>query len=435
MFLLNDGLTNKISYWHLVLFLLALPFDGFYSQVVLISFVIHTLIHAKRNDWNNLLRKEVFVLASVFFLTVICTIYSSNEREAFSLLSRQAAILIFPLVLFLNRIDLKKYTKPLLLAFSFASVLVVCYLYIDALRIIRYNHLPFSTLIKPVFLNHNFSEPIGMHATYLSLYLALSLASILYYGTSTKGPLIRTLYSFSACVLLVGLIQLESRATLIALLLLLFFVAPFFLKDKKRRGLIGISILFVAALTTAIVFAGSFRTRFLSEMKEDLSENSVATSIADSRMERWALATDLIKKSPLVGYGAGDEVDLLKERYFNHKLYNSYLNKLNAHNQYISFLLTGGALALTIYLYTIFFGLRLAIKAKNFLFISFIVLIAVVSVSENILSRNKGIFFYGFFFSLFVCAHCKRKTAAVGYKSAKQTGNLTVHSYVSIDNV
>jgi len=36
-------------------------------------------------------------------------------------------------------------------------------------------------------MNHNFSEPIGMHATYMSLYVALAMASFLRFLLQEKN--------------------------------------------------------------------------------------------------------------------------------------------------------------------------------------------------------------------------------------------------------
>ena len=49
-FLIRDTLTNKISYYHLALFLVCLPFDRLYSELVLISLTLHTMIHFKKED-------------------------------------------------------------------------------------------------------------------------------------------------------------------------------------------------------------------------------------------------------------------------------------------------------------------------------------------------------------------------------------------------
>lgn len=418
----NDTLTNKISFYQLVAFVVALPFDQFYSELALVSFLLHTLITLKKEDLRNILTKEVLLLVSVFLLTVVGALYTTNKTEALKLLSRQLAILLFPVLLFINPIALKKYKRPLLLSFSVSFTLAVVYLFADALRIIRYHHLPLSALLTPAFQNHHFSEPIDLHATYFSLYMALALAVFLNCFRLEKKTTNKIFFATATGLLGLGLLQSGSKAVLAGVLLTLL-AFPFFLDGKRKRFFTVGAALAIAGTLLSIFTVPSFRYRFVNLLREDLSETAAELSIADPRLQRWELAFDLVKKAPLTGYGSGDEVDLLKETYYNHKLYDSYLHRLNAHNQYLSFLLMGGVGALAVYLLTIFYGLRFAIRQRSFVFLSFVLLLLTVSVSENILFRNKGIFFYSFFFTLFVGAGKTKRKATVLPQESVTTGN------------
>ena len=82
-------------------------------------------------------------------------------------------------------------------------------------------------------------------------------------------------------------------------------------------------------------------------------------------------------------------------------MYGPYLLSLNAHNQYISFMINSGVIGLMIYLGTLGWGYWKSIKNRDILFFSFIVLVTIVSFSEDLLDVNKGIFFYAFFFPFF----------------------------------
>ncbi|MBD0278035.1 MAG: O-antigen ligase family protein [Flavisolibacter sp.] len=423
-FAIQDSFRNKVSLYHIVLFLAFLPFDRFYSEIIFISFAIHTLIHLNKNDSSRIFRKEIILLQSVFFISLVCSFYTVYKHEAYDLLIRQLSILLFPVLLFFNPIDLKKYAKGILLSFAFVCTVVISYLYFDAIRIIRFYHLPFASLLSSYFMNHNFSEPLDIHATYLSLYVCLSLITLIYYFLFEDEKKIKVLYLVAGSILLAGLIQLGSRAVFVAFLLAFCLVIPFALKGRKRLSFLIVSLLLSASLTLAIAYVHTYKSRYLLELKNDLSEDPLWNTTTGSRMERWQLAFELVKNAPLIGYGTDSEVVLLKEKYFENRLYNAYLNNLNAHNQYISFLITGGILALVVYLLTLAFGLRLAIKSKNIIFAGFIVLLLATSVSENILERNKGIFFYSFFLSFFVCAELKSKEVTGQATTMNITGNL-----------
>src|ERR1700690_3234615 len=84
LFQTEDSLANKISYYHLMLLMASLPFDRFYSHLILISFAIHTLIHLKKSEIKPVFKLRTIVLQSVFFITVLSTIYTTNKTEAFN---------------------------------------------------------------------------------------------------------------------------------------------------------------------------------------------------------------------------------------------------------------------------------------------------------------------------------------------------------------
>ena len=154
------------------------------------------------------------------------------------------------------------------------------------------------------------------------------------------------------------------------------------------------------------------KKRYISDLENDLSENGITADLSETRMKRWNLEMALISKTPFIGYGSGSEKYILKEKYFREKFYRSYLLELNAHNQYLSFLINTGIFGLSLYLYILHFGFSVAIKKRDFLLLSFLILIAIVSISENILAVNKGIFFYSFFFSFFLMSASKENTSS-----------------------
>jgi O-antigen ligase len=121
----------------------------------------------------------------------------------------------------------------------------------------------------------------------------------------------------------------------------------------------------------------------------------------EPRMQRWICAVDLIKQRPLLGYGTGDEVGLLKQKYYDNNLMVSYHLEFNAHNQYLSTLIKHGIIGLLVFMSAFFYYLYLGVRAKDFIYTSFVILLLVGFFTENILDMNKGIFFFAFFNTLF----------------------------------
>lgn len=412
LFFIHDTLDNKISYYLLVFFLMALPFEHFFSEILLTCFAVHTLIQLKKDKLRKLRNKAVWVIASIFFLNLITIIYSNYPSEGFKDVDHQLGILLFPVCFSVTNIDFKKYKLSFLKIFALACTVTIAYLYIDVFYIIYYFHLPFFSIVSKPFINQNFSAPIGLHATYLSMYVTLSISTFLYFFFRSH-KLKNWKYIFLTVILFAGLVQLSSRAVFISTLIIVIITIPaFLLNGKGRLQFFLISFLTFLVIILTITNIGSLKKRYISDLENDLTENGVTPDLSKTRAARWNLEMGLISNSPLIGYGSGSEKYILKEKYFEKKFYVSYLLELNSHNQYLSFLINTGVFGLLLYLYILYFGFSSAIKNRDFLFISFLILVAIVSISENILNLNKGIFFYSFFFSFFLLSTSKENASS-----------------------
>ena len=384
-----------------MLLMASLPFDRFYSHIILISYAIHTLIHLKKGDVKRVFNLQTLLLQSVFLVTVLGTIYTHTPGEAFTEWGKQITIFIFPVFFCLNPLDLKKYKPQLLLAFALICTTTVVYLFADVFKTMHHYHLPYGAMFSGAFTNHNFSEPIDMHATFFSMQIVLSLTCLLTLLIKERSVSKRLFYFICSVILAAGLLQLCSKSALLAFLVIVNFAIPWFmLKGVGRRRFVLVSISLTLLLFAGILRSGTFRERFINELTLDLSKPT-AGETEDGRLARWDVAARLIKQAPVFGYGSGSEIGLLQDAFYLKKLYNSYLNRLNVHGQYLSFLLKTGILGLLIYLATLAFGFRIAFKQKDLFFFAFMMLIAIVSLSENLLDVDKGIFFYAFFFSFF----------------------------------
>lgn len=398
----DDSLTNCISYYHLMMLLVFLPFDMFFTHVVFISFALHTLLHIKKERLKQLFTLQNAILQAVFFIVLLSVSYTSFTAKAWTDVTRLLLILLFPLFFSLNSLNINKYRDKLLFIFSLICTLTIAYLYLHVLMLIRYFGLPLSDFFSHVFLNQNFSDPINMHATFFSLQVAIAFFYFLTQLFKAKTLNYRLLYQALTLLLFAGLVQLGSKAILITVLLALNLAVPFFIIPKPRRlryiwTISTLSVVFIAGLLAT----NSLRARYVTGLKTDLSDPVLAESV-EPRLSRWNASLELVAKKPIFGYGAGSEVAILGDQFFNRKLYISYLNRFNAHNQFLTFLLITGIAGLLVYLLTLAYGFKIALSKKDLLFFIFLLLIAIVSLSESILNAEKGVFFYSLFFSFFV---------------------------------
>jgi O-antigen ligase len=376
-----------------------LPFDRLYSTLILISFIFHSVIYFDIKRMGRV-DKTTLVPQLVFFVTFISAIYSPSTSKSLAVIGNQMAILLFPVLLALTTLDLAKYRSWLMEGLTMTCTLTVVYLYFDAIHAIFYYKLPLRELFSLAFVNQNFSEPLNMHPTYLSMLIVLS---IVYSLSKILQKTSKTIYYLCSCLILfVGLIQLGSKSAFFSLLIIIIFGFPWFLIRQKNRIIFLLTSLFISGLLViGMMSLQAFRNRYITTLQNDLAGSKGVVNM-NGRFDRWKVAVDLIKKSPILGTGSGSEIPLLKESYFNKKMYGPYLFSLNAHNQYLSFLITSGIVGLLIYLGTLGWGLQHSVKNKDVLLFSFIILIMIVSFSEDLLDVNKGIFFYAFFYSFFI---------------------------------
>jgi hypothetical protein len=388
-----------------MLLLLSLPFDMFYSHLILISLTIHTLINLNKKNIKPVFSLPNLILQSVFFVTVIGTLYTINKTQAFNEWSRQVVILVVPIIFCLNTLDIKKYRDNLLLVFALGCTAAILYLYIQVFLTIKYYHLPVSAVFSSAFSNHNFSEPIDMHATFFSMQIAIALVYLLYALIKETATDKKILYVFCCFVLMGGVLQLSSKSVFAGLFIIVNVALPYFLLTNKAR----IKYITVAASISVLIITGiynidNFKNHYITDLKKDLSKAS-ANELTDPRLARWGVALQLAAQTPVIGHGSGSEIQLLKEPFFQHKFYRSYLHGLNAHNQFISFFIKTGIWGVLVYLAILFFGFRMAILKNDLLLFSFMVIITAVSFSENYLDVDKGVFFYSVFFSLLIFSH------------------------------
>ncbi len=129
----------------------------------------------------------------------------------------------------------------------------------------------------------------------------------------------------------------------------------------------------------------------------DPSGHSVA-----QRLEYWRAAIAIIKAEPFIGVGTGDPPGAFSLQY---KKMNSRLSdkwRLRAHNQYLSFAVAFGIPGMIWFVFVLWYLCGVAIRQRNFLFISFFIVALLSMLTEDTLETQAGITFFSFFSSLFL---------------------------------
>jgi len=400
-----ENKAEKLRFVVLLLFVFALPFDIFYSNITFITLCATTLVDTNLKKIKQI-PKQFWLFQLIYFLTATGYFYSNHKSVAAFLLERQLLILFFPLIIPLAVKLTDARIRFIMVSFVIATLSAICYLFASmCYSVIFVMQLPFlKTIFSGAFFNHQFSNPLNIHAGYLSLYVSLSIFHIVFLFKKASTYQTRILITFSLIVLFAGLFFLAARNSIIATLIILLFVFPLFkIKNKIRYIAVSVSILLVSffAISQISYLKARFSSALIIDIKPLAGNSNIQYQGAEPRFERWVGAFDLIKKSPLIGYGTGDEIAMLRTRYLKRELYISYLESFNAHNQYISYLIKNGILGFCVFLIAFIYYLFLAIKHRDFLYLSFLLLLLIGFYTENILDANKGIIFFAFFNTCF----------------------------------
>ena len=124
----------------------------------------------------------------------------------------------------------------------------------------------------------------------------------------------------------------------------------------------------------------------------------------ESSMERIAIlktSTQFALKNLPWGVGTGDIKDEISKNY--KQLGSITINELylNPHNQFLQTTISLGILGLLSLLAILISGFRIAIKKKNVLLFSFVLLISLHFLFESMLEQQAGVVFITLFYSLF----------------------------------
>ena len=394
--------------------------------VVLLMFSVLTYGATIRCNIKKLSIKPFLFLCGWFLFLTLTLIYTQDFNEGIKRISRGVNFLIFPFIFFYILPDFSLKKKNVLNnIFILTHLFLFCFLFYKAIegidkigyrgpdgklvkglldenifkQIVTVLQMPFY--LSRYYINENNISTFFTHKVYLSMGFVWSVFLIAHKILNNNLGLIKkTLWSVLAMLFILAVIYFTSLPNLLVLLLLPIFI---FLNLKKS--------IYKGAMVAVVLFFGLFAVNNDAiynkvfndvRLKTDIVEaKNMVLSIckdkpyeegANIRLEVWRCAYQKISDAWLMGYGIGDEENILHECYIEKACENCL--GLNSHNYYASLLLMGGILVFGLFILSIICSLKLAIDTKNYLLIVFILLVTINLLSENLFVRIHGVLFY-----------------------------------------
>ncbi|MFD2563564.1 O-antigen ligase family protein [Aquimarina rubra] len=372
------------------------PFLSSVALGVFIAASIFLLIKEKK--WfGESIHGGLLLFSVLFFMYVIYVPFSLEINRGFKIISRILPIVVIPILISIPRIANKLKRLNISVAFILGVTLSCLVSLLLALITFFKTGNDFSS-----FFYYNLSSYMHLHPTYYSLYI---LCAIILLKDDTL-PLITLRFKLSIALLFtIFLILLETK---MAILIFFLLISIFLIKSFGNwKGIFAVALLFSLVLGITYSTNYNLRVKELFKDRESLNIGNFEEDGVSQRIWLWTKTVDQIKEKPLLGYGVESqktifrwkiEKELLKDELVDFSFAEAAkrIATKNLHNQYLQILYEFGLVGLFLFLISVLFLFFLALKRKNYVFLSVYIIFLLFLITENLLYRQMGIYFYSF---------------------------------------
>lgn len=398
--------------------ILAFELRSIITILILLVAVIHIILSPQKISW-----KILGVFALPFICLGLSLIYTKDLSAGVKDLTQLLSFIVFPLAFFLFPISSK---NKRFLSYVFIGSVLILILY-QGIKI-GVNHeelfaeptakeLKDNTIesyadasanelqtIKTRRLRSFCNDTTNSHPTYQAIWTVFAMALLYFNRKALKSKLLKFSGSIAVLIMIGWLLLLSSRMPIIA-----GIIATMLLGVKKSIKL-KLTVASVFSVVGVIIYLSvpniNSRVNEIFESSKNLiSPESKARDFGSTnvRLGIYNCVLDLHQNKPVIGYGIGGIQEALTHcltTKVNPKVYK--WKTYNTHNQYFYFLLATGYLGLAVFLFWIFYLFKFAINKKLRIFSFFFLFILLCLLTENVLARNDGVLFFGFFSGLFL---------------------------------
>lgn len=389
--------SQDIILYSLITFLF---FIGIVPLVATIALVAAILIWAINKGWKESFdaireNKTWWIFIAFYAFHVLSLFWSENIKYAFFDLQIKLSYLLCPVVFAgftLSETDWKKLRAAFIAGTLLASLICMGNAMFQFL----------SNGTTEYFFYNKFS--VLMHPTYFMVYLNLSVLFIFYdlFWHRDGGKRRRYIYMIALFLQLLTLFLLSARTALATCLITFIIYAIVMFRQKKfvKMDAIPVTLFFICAVVFQLGILSFFNRydQVTEVIKHPDTKEENSTSI---RYNLWKIAGDLILEHPVAGVGIGDIKEELLKKYEEYHYEYGIVNKISPHNQYLHTAVILGLTGVFLLLAMLASAFLLAWRNGDWIYMLFVVIIAMNCITESILERQAGILFFAFFNSMF----------------------------------
>ncbi len=384
----NSLLNPKWPLFGLALFpLLPLKISGLFAGLALIFSIVTFVISKKRQTPSkemNVFFALFLALPSFYLLELL---WAGDTAYVWSVLQRKMGLIIIPLAWYLAlvggvRLDLKRFLQVYVLGVVGIVLFTLLVLVIGGVDPVMYKSggLAFSVRTQIEVIS-------GLHPTYFGVAVGMAILICLDALYTNRWKIKPILVVSAATLLFTFLFVLAARMAIGATFIGLIMLTLVSQVHTAWKWSIGLGSVLLGITLVAVV--PSMQERIFEMVEPGVNATSIRHGI-------YGCAISEARLYWLWGCGVEFLQTRLNGCYFF--MFNGLVDpfkNLNTHNEYLNILLGRGIFALLLFLAPIVLMLKKANKKP--LLLGFLAVFALVCLTENLLERQIGVFFYAYF--------------------------------------
>lgn len=403
-----------------LLVLLSIPLPYAINSISLVLLVLSVFFGYKKEHFKS--QRALLLPIILYAIMLLSILWTIDFKETVTALSKELPVLLIPLV-FLIAKDFTKIQKDKILKYYSFGIVLYCLFYLTK-AIIRFA----VSETTDVFFYHELVTK-DVNAIHVSVYVAVAF---FYFFTRIN----KTILEYGALLLLLLMVFLLSSKNIIVVFIGLIVIHYVFYSKVSRRMRLR-NLVLVVLLIGSLGFIGKVKERILFEYQSNMADSTVNDVISKGdekvynvsirqawnneqfnkndffpgtafRVYQFRIFLELMSEDNkwLTGYGLNASYSKIEEKALKYNLYlgdeiNEGYQKKNFHNQYIQVFAEIGVLGFIILIMILAYSLKIAIKSKDFVQISFTILMISLFLTESFLWRQRGVVFFATMYCLF----------------------------------
>lgn len=408
----KEKFHDRVFYYGLILCVITLPYSFPANSISVMVLSLNWLLEGRFADKFRIVKSNLpfWVFVCFYIVHIVGLAYTTNMAQGLFELEKKLSLLAFPIILATSKRLERHQIYNICKAFFIATL---------AATIICLGNAVYRTSFFETFPNINWlwfsyrdlTMILNIQSTYLALYVCFSALFLLHlllenfqrYSLVKKAALFFTIFYLAVFMFL-----LASRVAIAALVIISFLriLHHTYKSGKLLNGFIAI-ILIAIVLTSVIFQMPLVKERLLQTfgVEQDtvwISQYGDGTSKpGEARQQTWTSAWNVLKENFVTGTGTGDVQYQLQLQHKNMGFSEGFESQYNSHNQYMETWIMLGIPGLLLLLGGLVLPAIKSLGQKDYLHLSFIILIMLSWITECMLCRQHGVVFYALFSTLF----------------------------------